>query len=375
MRIFLKISIILFALVNTRCERLLISKNKASNSPHKNFEYLWSELDKKYSYFELKKINWDSIKTIYNSRIDEDLNEYELFEILNMQVAIYGRKITKLTLPAFTEILETISSFGWGILLEEELSKSLNQKGLNSDSTKTFSSHKHLKEGVDLMISVGGDGTFLKSVDYVRDSEIPVLGINTGRLGFLANVAKDQIQEALSLIKAKKYIFQKRSLLIVHVNDGTGAQDFFAMNELALHKKDTSSMITVKVSLDGNFLNSYWSDGLIVSTPTGSTAYNLSCGGPIVTPGCQVHIVTPIAPHNLNVRPMVIPDHMPITLNVEGRGRSYLMSIDGKSRSIKQGQEIVINKAAFMINVIKFENNNFLDTIRNKMLWGIDKRN
>jgi NAD+ kinase len=292
-----------------------------------------------------------------------------------MQVAIYGRKITKLTLPAFTEILETISSFGWGILLEEELSKSLNQKGLNSDSTKTFSSHKHLKEGVDLMISVGGDGTFLKSVDYVRDSEIPVLGINTGRLGFLANVAKDQIQEALSLIKAKKYIFQKRSLLSVHVNDGTGAQDFFAMNELALHKKDTSSMITVKVSLDGNFLNSYWSDGLIVSTPTGSTAYNLSCGGPIVTPGCQVHIVTPIAPHNLNVRPMVIPDHMPITLNVEGRGRSYLMSIDGKYRSIKQGQEIVINKAAFMINVIKFENNNFLDTIRNKMLWGIDKRN
>jgi NAD+ kinase len=292
-----------------------------------------------------------------------------------MQVAIYGRKITKLTLPAFTEILETISSFGWGILLEEELSKSLNQKGLNSDSTKTFSSHEHLKEGVDLMISVGGDGTFLKSVDYVRDSEIPVLGINTGRLGFLANVAKDQIQEALSLIKAKKYIFQKRSLLSVHVNDGTGAQDFFAMNELALHKKDTSSMITVKVSLDGNFLNSYWSDGLIVSTPTGSTAYNLSCGGPIVTPGCQVHIVTPIAPHNLNVRPMVIPDHMPITLNVEGRGRSYLMSIDGKSRSIKQGQEIVINKAAFMINVIKFENNNFLDTIRNKMLWGIDKRN
>ena len=292
-----------------------------------------------------------------------------------MQFAIYGRKITKLTLPAFNEILETLSSFGWRVILEEDLSKSLKLKGFNSDSTKTFSSHKHLKEGVDLMISVGGDGTFIKSVDYVRDSEIPVLGINTGRLGFLANVAKDQIQEALSLIKAKKYIFQKRSLLSVHVNDGNGAQDFFAMNELALHKKDTSSMITVKVSLDGNFLNSYWSDGLIVSTPTGSTAYNLSCGGPIVTPGCEVHIVTPIAPHNLNVRPMVIPDHMPITLNVEGRGRSYLMSIDGKSRSIKQGQEIIINKAAFMINVIKFENNNFLDTIRNKMLWGIDKRN
>ena len=158
-------------------------------------------------------------------------------------------------------------------------------------------------------------------------------------------------------------------------DDGEDEQYFYAINELAIHKKDTSSMINVKVSLDGNFLNTYWSDGLIISTPTGSTAYNLSCGGPIVTPGCQVHIITPIAPHNLNVRPMVIPDHMPITLNVEGRGRSYLMSIDGKSHSIKQGQEIVIQKADFMINVVKFENNNFLDTIRNKMHWGIDKRN
>ena len=292
-----------------------------------------------------------------------------------MQVAIYGRKITKLTLPAFSEILKTISAYGWGILLEEDLYKSLEQKGGVDYPCTTFSSYADLKQDVDLMISVGGDGTFLKSIDYVRDSEVPVLGINTGRLGFLANVAKDQIQEALNLVKEKKYIFQKRSLLSVQVKDGSGGQDFFAMNELALHKKDSSSMITVKVSLDGNFLNSYWSDGLIVSTPTGSTAYNLSCGGPIVTPGCQVHIVTPIAPHNLNVRPMVIPDHMPINLNVEGRGRSYLMSIDGKSYSIKQGQEIVIKKAAFMINVIKFENNNFLDTIRNKMLWGIDKRN
>ena len=216
---------------------------------------------------------------------------------------------------------------------------------------------------------------FLKSVSYIRNSGIPVLGINTGRLGFLANVSREHVQEALGLVKDNKYVFQKRSLLTVGIDDGEDEQYFYAINELAIHKKDTSSMINVKVSLDGNFLNTYWSDGLIISTPTGSTAYNLSCGGPIVTPGCQVHIITPIAPHNLNVRPMVIPDHMPITLNVEGRGRSYLMSIDGKSRSIKQGQEIVIQKADFMINVIKFENNNFLDTIRNKMHWGIDKRN
>lgn len=292
-----------------------------------------------------------------------------------MRVAIYGRKITKQTLSAFNEVFETILSFGWSILLEEDLSKTLKQKKSVTFSFETFTTHSELASDVDLMISIGGDGTFLKSVDYIRNSEIPVVGINTGRLGFLANVSKEHIQEALNLVKDKKYIFQKRSLLSVSVDVGQGKKDFFAMNELAIHKKDSSSMINVKVSLDGNFLNTYWSDGLIISTPTGSTAYNLSCGGPIVTPGCQVHILTPIAPHNLNVRPMVIPDHMPITLNAGGRGRSYLMSLDGKSHSIKQGQEIVIKKADFMINVIKFENNNFLDTIRNKMLWGIDKRN
>ncbi|MEJ6588778.1 MAG: NAD kinase [Crocinitomicaceae bacterium] len=292
-----------------------------------------------------------------------------------MRVAIYGRKITKQTLPAFNEVFETLSSFGWEMILEEEMSKSLTQKTTLNFPFDTFSSANDLTSGVDLMISIGGDGTFLKSVNYIRSSGFPILGINTGRLGFLANVSKENIQEALGLVRDKKYIYQERSLLRVHADDGLLENDFFAMNELALHKKDSSSMMTVRVSLDGNFLNTYWSDGLIVSTPTGSTAYNLSCGGPIVTPGCQVHIVTPIAPHNLNVRPMVIPDHMPITLNVEGRGRSYLLSLDGKSISIRQGQEIVIKKADFMIKVIKFENNNFLDTIRNKMLWGIDNRN
>ncbi len=151
--------------------------------------------------------------------------------------------------------------------------------------------------------------------------------------------------------------------------------DNYALNELTIHKKDSASMITVHTFLDENFLNSYWSDGLIVSTPTGSTAYNLSCGGPIITPGCQVHILTPIAPHNLNVRPVVVPDHLPIQLSVEGRGRSFLLSLDGVSKSIKQGEKINIQKAEFMINVIKFADNTFLDTIRNKMFWGVDKRN
>lgn len=164
-------------------------------------------------------------------------------------------------------------------------------------------------------------------------------------------------------------------MLRVHTEEDLYGEDNFALNELTLHKKDTSSMITVHASLDNKYLNSYWSDGLIVSTPTGSTAYNLSCGGPIITPGCQVHILTPIAPHNLNVRPMVVPDHLPITLTVEGRDRTYLLSLDGKSKSIRQGEQVIVTKAEFMINVVKFEDNNFLDTIRNKMFWGIDTRN
>ena len=291
-----------------------------------------------------------------------------------MQIAIYGRKISKQNLKSFYNVFELIQSFGWNLIIEEDLANSIVQKKAMDFPYKTFNSEKDLKSGVDLVISMGGDGTFLKCVSYIKNSDVPIMGINLGRLGFLANVSLDQISEALHDIKAKKYVFQKRSLLKVKV-EGTLNGEYFAMNELTIHKKDTTSMVAVNVSLDDNFLNTYWSDGLIVSTPTGSTAYNLSCGGPIITPGCQVHIITPIAAHNLNVRPVVVPDHMPIKLSVEGRNRSYLMSIDGKSISIKQGQEIKITKADFMINVIKFENNNFLDTIRNKMLWGSDKRN
>jgi NAD+ kinase len=161
----------------------------------------------------------------------------------------------------------------------------------------------------------------------------------------------------------------------VQTEDDLFGEDNLALNELTLHKKDTASMITVHASLDGNYLNSYWADGLIVGTPTGSTAYNLSCGGPIVTPGCQIHILTPIAPHNLNVRPMVVPDHLPIKLSVEGRERKYLISLDANTKSIPQGSEVLVHKAEFMINVVRFDDTSFLDTIRNKMSWGMDKRN
>jgi NAD+ kinase len=292
-----------------------------------------------------------------------------------MNIAIFGRKITKQNASYFENVLQFVEKLGWNAVLEHDLKEQLVKKVGIGEKCKTFSSYTDFKTGIDLAISVGGDGTFIETVKYIRDSEVPITGINMGRLGFLANVSPENIEQTFDLIKNKKYEFQKRSLLRVHTEDNIFQDDNIALNEVALHKKDTSSMITVHASLSDLFLNSYWSDGLIIATPTGSTAYSLSCGGPIVTPGCQVHILNPIAPHNLNVRPMVVPDHFPIHLSVEGRERTYLLSLDSISKSIPQGMEVTITKAEFLINVIKFEDNNFLDTIRNKMSWGVDKRN
>jgi NAD+ kinase len=292
-----------------------------------------------------------------------------------MNVAIYGRKVNKQDIADYENLLKIIKDFGWNAILEKDLKKELEKKSKIGSHCDTFSTHKDFKKGIDFAFSIGGDGTFIKTVSYIRDSGVPILGINTGRLGFLANISRDQIHSTIEMIDQKKYVFQKRSLLRVETEDKLFGDDNIALNEVTLHKKDTASMITVHASLDGNYLNSYWADGLIVSTPTGSTAYSLSCGGPIITPGCQVHILTPIAPHNLNVRPVVVPDHMPIKLKIEGRERKYLISLDANSKNIPQGSELIIKKAEFMINVMKFEDNNFLDTIRNKMLWGIDKRN
>jgi NAD+ kinase len=292
-----------------------------------------------------------------------------------MKVAIYGRKANKLNLEFYIELLGILKDFGWTPVFEEKLKEILIKRIGLSQKAETFSSPEDLRTGIDLSLSIGGDGTFMQNVKYVRDSEVPVLGINTGRLGFLANVSRDYLEEAMDMVYNKKFVHQKRSLLRIETDAIDLGEDNMALNELTLQKKDTSSMITVNVSLEDKYLNSYWADGLILSTPTGSTAYNLSCGGPIVTPGCQVHILTPIAPHNLTVRPMVVPDHMPIKLSIEGRNRTNLLSLDGSSHSIKNGGELTVYKGDFMINVIKFEDNNFLDTIRNKMSWGLDQRN
>lgn len=292
-----------------------------------------------------------------------------------MKIAIYGRKLTRQNSVVFEQTLRSIEALGWTPVLEQDLKEQLIKKSNIAHTLDSFSSYHDLKSGFDMAFSVGGDGTFIKTVGFIRDSGVPIVGINTGRLGFLANITPEKIEETMGMVRDKRYTFQKRSLLRVQTEDDLFGDDNLALNELTLHKKDTASMITVHASLDGNYLNSYWADGLIVGTPTGSTAYNLSCGGPIVTPGCQIHILTPIAPHNLNVRPMVVPDHLPIKLSVEGRERKYLISLDANTKSIPQGSEVLVQKAEFMINVVRFDDTSFLDTIRNKMSWGMDKRN
>ncbi len=260
-------------------------------------------------------------------------------------------------------------------ILEAELKEQLVRKANYDSSVQSFSSSKDFIKGIDLAISFGGDGTFIQTVKFIRNSGVPIMGINSGRLGFLANISLEEMEEAMQAVHEKKYVFQERSLLRIRTEENQFGENNLALNELTIHKKDTASMITVDAHVGDLYLNSYWADGLILSTPTGSTAYNLSAGGPIVTPGCQVHILTPIAPHNLNVRPVVVPDHFNIQLTVQGRDRRFLMSLDGISKSIRQGEIITAEKANFMVNVVKFEHNNFLDTIRKKMMWGLDKRN
>ncbi|HRO75626.1 MAG TPA: NAD kinase [Crocinitomicaceae bacterium] len=293
-----------------------------------------------------------------------------------MNIAVYGKKITtKTDFNDFEEIFQIIREFGWNIVVELSLKNDLAKRNSIYEQLATFNSFTDLTAGFDCALSIGGDGTFIKTVSYVRNSNVPIIGINLGRLGFLANINRNQIVQSFKLLEDKQFTYQERALLCVETENNLFENDNFALNEVTIQRKNTASMIAIDTALNGEFLNTYWADGLIISTPSGSTAYNLSCGGPIIAPNCNVHILTPIAAHNLNVRPMVVPNDLPLKLSVNGRASSHLVSIDGKSKEIKNGEEILVKKAPFTIRTIEFENATFLETIRNKMLWGLDKRN
>ncbi|MBT3417335.1 MAG: NAD kinase [Flavobacteriales bacterium] len=230
-------------------------------------------------------------------------------------------------------------------------------------------------DNIDYLFSIGGDGTLLRAVTYVRDSEIPIMGINTGRLGFISSISTDQIEVAVNNVLSGNYKLRSRTMLSLDTENNLFGTTNFALNEVAIVKKDTSSMIRIDAYVDDEFLNSYWADGLLISTPTGSTGYSLSCGGPIIMPGTENIIITPIAPHNLNVRPIIVNEKSVIKLKVEDRDQLALVSLDSRSRAFDSSLELIIRKTKFKINLIEPKDHSFVATIRNKLMWGSDKRN
>jgi NAD+ kinase len=291
-----------------------------------------------------------------------------------MKVAIYGRTFSKEFTPYIELIFTLLKENQCEAVIFKPFSDFITQQMQVGALYETFTSHDEIQRGIDLFISIGGDGTFLEAVSFVRNSQVPMIGINSGRLGFLANIAKEDIQIALPVILEKKYTIENRTLLECQNDKGFFADFPFALNEVTFQKHGTT-MITIDTWIDGEFVNTYWADGMIISTPTGSTAYSLSVGGPIMIPGANNFILAPIAPHNLNVRPLIISDSSQIMLKVGGRSGTYLVSVDSKSEIVNDEIEITLKKADFHIPVIKLPNNSFFATIRNKLHWGLDQRN
>ncbi len=238
----------------------------------------------------------------------------------------------------------------------------------------TFNSPEDLEE-VDYLISLGGDGTLLDAVTFVGSKAIPVLGINYGRLGFLASIGKDELHSAVKALVQHTYAIDKRSLIHLDANTPLFNGVAFALNEFSIHRKDTTSMIKIHTYLNGEFLTTFWADGLIVSTPTGSTGYSLSCNGPIVFPESASFVITPVAPHNLNIRPIVVPDSTVISFEVEGRTDGFLCTLDSRREIVTKEVLLAVRRETFCVNLVRLDENDFLQTLRNKLSWGLDKRN
>lgn len=294
-----------------------------------------------------------------------------------MKVAIYGQYYQNSTEPIINDIFVFFNKNNVEMIIESHFLLMLNERKIVEKKYKTFTSHTELDSSFDMLISIGGDGTILRAATLVRDSGIPILGINAGRLGFLASVQKENIATFMQFVIDKKYKISKRALLSLTCSPPNESIEEinFAMNEITVSRKDTTSMITIDTYLNGEFLNSYWADGLIISTPTGSTGYSLSCGGPILTPDVKSLVITPIAPHNLTARPLVVPDETEIRLKVSGREENYLVSLDSRVTSIKKESVLTLKKTPFQINMVEIPEETFLKTLRSKLLWGEDKRN
>jgi NAD+ kinase len=292
-----------------------------------------------------------------------------------MQIAIYGRQFGNHFVPYADKLFSRLRKNNVKVSMYEPFYRFIRENTqLEPNPYKLFNSSSDIESGTGFVFSIGGDGTMLETITIVRDSGIPVLGINSGRLGFLANISSETIDMAVDAILSGKYGIEKRSLLEL-ISPGNIFGDFnFALNEFTLQKKDTA-MISVHAWLDNDFVNTYWADGLIISTPTGSTAYSLSVGGPLLATGIEGFIISPIAPHNLTVRPIVIPDTKTIRLNVKSMNGEFLLSMDSKSAIISADIDIILKRSAFDITMVRLEHQDFYTTLRSKLMWGADKRN
>ena len=292
-----------------------------------------------------------------------------------MRIALFGWNIAPIFQDSMVRLLDILHQHEAEVIVFKPFLEYLQQEvGIDAGRVDSFNTHQELR-GVDYFMSIGGDGTFLEAITFVRDSGIPMVGINSGRLGFLADIAQSELEFSMEQFFSGKFILQPRSLLRLENEFGFFDNFPYALNEFTVHKQDSSQMITVHVEVGGDMLNSYWADGLIVSTPTGTTAYSLSVGGPIISPESSNFVIAPIAPHNLAIRPVVIPDREVVRLWVEGRGGRYMASLDSRSAPFENEMVWTIRKSDFIINVLKFENQSFYETLRKKLLWGIDKRN
>lgn len=286
------------------------------------------------------------------------------------RIALHGLALEKDSEKYLTQIIDRLNKEGveiWFTSLFHSRNQSLLDKQVNIADKIT--------EEFDCVFSLGGDGTFLETLLLVGETEVPILGINMGRLGFLASIAKEYIKESLYLLFKQEYEVESRSLLSLETNLDLFDGKTYALNECAILRKDTSAMIMVKCYINDQYLNTYWADGLMVASPTGSTGYSLSCGGPLMMPDSKDFVITPVSPHNLNVRPLIVSDESELRFEIETRNRSFLISLDSRSETIENDVNLTVKKAPFYAKLIRIEGINFPDTIRNKLGWGFDKRN
>jgi NAD+ kinase len=291
-----------------------------------------------------------------------------------MRIAVHGKEFNRQSAPVIIRTFELLTGSGAEVLVSSKFSQYLKGSAFKNFTYSVYQS-PDTPSDVNFFVSIGGDGTLLEAVTQIGPRETPVLGINTGRLGFLATISKEDSEQALIKILEGKYNLDKRSVLKLESNAPIFNSLNFALNDFTVVKKDTSSMITIHTFIDGEFLNSYWADGIIVATPTGSTGYSLSCGGPLIFPRSGNFVITPVSPHNLTVRPIIVADSSVISFQIEGRSKRFLVSLDSRISSVDSSVQLTVKKADFRVNLIQLEGQHYFKTLRQKLNWGLDIRN